>query len=630
MTSQNIFGSVTTDAPPAQITSRSNHPLPRQGIANSTRPIETNKFYANFFLGTRGQGTWTHPYSLSWAQGGGVAGSWGIAVSQVERNRTVYGPGNPAAFFINPLGLQSLILSALELGNNTNLTMDSLLSFSANVNLAPNATATPMITFPLVQGMGFVTGIYGNGTPLIQSSIGFKTLTFGGAVSYSATLRYEVLLQDNTNWLLYITPTSGVAPALSLLNGTTMVGSSTFTGSIQTAKNPSNLTSQAIYDASAGVYPLRGAVNGSTSGAVGSYSFSWTKGGIISRTLLMFALPHHVQSFAPSFSTKVRVALKLDTTTKGISTAVVSDSWSMNENDLPYDMAFAPWSPTLRSQTTLPSAAVALINTVAANELNEDFATQTNLDSMYFSGKALAKFAFTIYAVHDLAKNTGLASAGLVKLKSVFHTFVNNTQIYPLVYDESWRGVVSVGTYMTNDSGLDFGNTYYNDHHFHYGYFVYTAAVIGHLDPTWLKMGTNKAWVNMLVRDYANSITNDPYFPFSRNFDWFHGHSWAKGLFESGDGKDEESSSEDGFASYALKMWGRTIGDPNMEARGNLMLAIQARSFSNYFLMQSNNTVQPPRFIGNKADGIVSLSPSLLSLFPSPFHVQRARPIKRD
>jgi len=615
MTSQNIFDSITTDAPPAQITSRSNHPLPRQGIVNSTRPIGTNKFYANFFLGTRGQGTWTHPYSVSWAQGNGETGSWGIAVSQVDRNRTVYGPGSPAAFFINPLGLQSLILSARELGKDTALTMDTLLCFSANVNLAPNADATPIITFPLVQGMGFVTGVYNNGTPLIQSSIGFKTLTFGGAVSYSATLRYEILLQDNTNWLLYITPTSGVAPALSLLNGNMIIGSSVFTGSIQVSKNPSALTSQTIYDASAGVYPLRGAVTGSASGAVGNYTFSWTKGGTISRTLLMFALPHHVQSFAPNILAKIRASLKLDTTTKGTATAVVSDSWSMNEHNLPYDMTFAPWSPTLRSQTTIPSAAVALINTVAANELNENFVTQTNLDSMYFSGKALAKFAFTIYAVHDLAKNTGLASAGLVKLKSVFNTFVNNTQIYPLVYDESWRGVVSVGTYMTNDSGLDFGNTYYNDHHFHYGYFVYTAAVIGYLDPTWLHKGTNKAWVNILVRDYANSIANDAHFPFSRNFDWFHGHSWAKGLFESGDGKDEESSSEDGFASYALKMWGRTIGDPNMEARGNLMLAIQARSFSNYFLMQTNNTVQPPRFIGNKADGIVSSS----STPPFPF-----------
>lgn len=35
------------------------------------------------------------------------------------------------------------------------------------------------------------------------------------------------------------------------------------------------------------------------------------------------------------------------------------------------------------------------------------------------------------------------------------------------------------------------------------------------------------------------------------------------------------------------------------------MLAIQARSFDNYFLMQSTNKVQPAKFIGNKVTGIL-------------------------
>ena len=96
-------------------------------------------------------------------------------------------------------------------------------------------------------------------------------------------------------------------------------------------------------------------------------------------------------------------------------------------------------------------------------------------------------------------------------------------------------------------------------------------------------------------------------FPFSRMMDWYHGHSFAKGLFESADSKDEESSSEDAFFSYAIKMWGQVIGDDSMEARGNLMLAIQARTLINYFLLQSDNVNQPANFIGNKVTGIVRL-----------------------
>jgi endo-1,3(4)-beta-glucanase len=51
--------------------------------------------------------------------------------------------------------------------------------------------------------------------------------------------------------------------------------------------------------------------------------------------------------------------------------------------------------------------------------------------------------------------------------------------------------------------------------------------------------------------------------------------------------------------------WGHTIGDANLEARGNLQLAITARSLQNYFLYTSNNTVQPSSFIANKVSGIL-------------------------
>ena len=137
----------------------------------------------------------------------------------------------------------------------------------------------------------------------------------------------------------------------------------------------------------------------------------------------------------------------------------------------------------------------------------------------------------------------------------------------------------------------------------HKAYFIHTAAILADLDPHWLP--SNKDWVNSLIRDASNPSTLDGYFPFSRAFDWYHGHSFAKGLFESADSKDEESTSEDAFFSYALKMWGQVTGDASMEARGNLMLAIQKRSFENYFLRKSDNINQPASFTGNKVAGIV-------------------------
>ena len=86
--------------------------------------------------------------------------------------------------------------------------------------------------------------------------------------------------------------------------------------------------------------------------------------------------------------------------------------------------------------------------------------------------------------------------------------------------------------------------------------------------------------MNALVRDVANPSVEDDYFPVSRSFDWYHGHSFAKGLFESGDSKDEESSSEDALFTYGMKMWGQVTGDASMEARGNLMLSVQVSVMS--------------------------------------------------
>ena len=603
MSVDNVFVAFASGPPPSQISSRTDHPVAHSMIAPQKKKLQTNKFYANFFLGSQSSSTFTHPYSLSWAKGTGVLKSYGLAISHIERSQLAFGPGDPARYFINPIGIQSLTLSASELNTTTQLTMDSLDAFSANVNLLPRSGAAPVITFPLIQGMGFVTGVYSNGTPRVESAISFVSVTYVGRMPSGSTFKYQAKLADGTSWNIYVTTSQPGYPvnSFTLTNVRVLQGAPKFQGFIQVAKVPS-AGAETVYDEAAGAYPVAATVSGSVSGTAGTYKLTWTKQGVANRTLLQFALPHHISSLTSGEMTNV----KLQTTTKGMATGVVGNSWTLLEQNLPIDMGFAPWSPSIRGVSKVSAAAMKLINKAAESELSQDMKKQSNLNSMYYSGKALAKFAAITYAVHDVGKNATLAISGLQKLKTAFDTFVRNKQILPLVYESSWGGVVSSGTYQTGDSGLDFGNTYYNDHHFHYGYFVYAAAVIGYLDPNWLTQGTNKAWVNTLVRDYANSVTTDAYFPFSRSFDFFHGHSWAKGLFESGDGKDEESSSEDNLSIYAIKMWGRTTGDKAMEARGNLMLAIQARSMQNYFLYTSDNKVQPANFIGNKVSGVVS------------------------
>lgn len=608
LSASDIFQPIATGAPPAQITARSDFPVPELGIQPQSGALETNKFYANFFLGGQTSPTWTHPYSVAWTNG--TASSWGLGISHIERSQLAFGPNNSYAvdYFVNPIGIESVILSASELGSGTVLTTDSLGGFSVNVNLAATSGATPLITFPLVQGTAFITGVYNGATPLVQSSIAFDTITYVGVAGSENTHKYRAAVADGTTWLVYVTTLSSAyqANTFTLATTTSIQGPSDFNGYIQVAKIPINGSSDAetIYDGSVGTYATAANITGSVDGTTGSYTLSWTKEGVTSQPLLMFALPHHIESFS-SQTADGATDVQLETTTKGMAIAIVADSWTLEEHDLPVSMGFAPWAPSLGSVTQVSAAATAAINAAAEIELSENVTAQTDLNSMYYSGKGLAKFAAVVYAAWEIGNNRTLGLSGLQELEKAFATFVNNDQIIPLVYDSTWGGVVSSCSYEGGGSGCDFGNTYYNDHHFHYGYFLYAAAVIGYLDPDWLTEGTNKAWVDSLARDFANPVSDDSYFPFSRMFDWYHGHSWAEGLFESADGKNEESSSEDTMASYGIKMWGRTTSDTNMEARGNLMLAIQARSLQNYFLYLSNNTVEPAEFIGNKVSGIL-------------------------
>jgi endo-1,3(4)-beta-glucanase len=612
ISADNIFQPIALDPPPPQITTRYDHPSPPNGTQPQSGKIETNKFYANAFAGDQTAGIWTHPYSLSWGNGTGESKSWGMAISHIERSQASFGAPNASIdagqtnFIANPIGLQYVVLSAAELGTQTTLTTDSLTGFSVNVKLSTTNGSSPFIQFPLVQGMGFVTAIYSSGTPLVQSGMGITNLTYVGEFTSGTTQKYRATISGFT-WLIYVSPSTSnySINSFTLLNSGVVQGPSGFSGFIQVAKVPVNSTdAESVYDTSAGVYPTAANITGSVQGTTGTYSLSWSKGGNITNTLLMWALPHHVESFAHGTSSG-QTDLQLVTTTKGYATLIRGDSWTLEEPNLPIEMAFAPWTPASGSLTNVSQATISLLQSVGASELSENITAQTDTGSLYYDGKGLAKFATICYTLNDIAGNATLAMTGLQLLENAFAFHVNNSMQYGIVYDAVYGGVVSNCSYEGGGNGCDFGNAYYNDHHFHYGYFVYAAAVIAYLDPDWLTKGVNKAWVNMLVRDYANSISDDPYFPFQRNFDWYHGHSWAHGIIETFDGKDQESSSEDTMSCYAIKMWGKIIGDTNMEARGNLQLAVQARSLQNYYLYTSDNSVEPPQLIGNKVAGIL-------------------------
>ncbi|KAK0641122.1 glycoside hydrolase family 81 protein [Cercophora newfieldiana] len=605
MGSSDIFANpIGTDSPPSSISRRQDHPAPRLGIENPTMPVQTNKFYANFFLGTQQSPAYLFPYAVAWAKGKGASGSWGMAISHVPADQRLFGPTSSdtgaARYYISPAGIQSLVLSAKELGTSTVLTTDQHTDFSVRVNLRPSPGMPPAIQFPLVQGSAFITAIYAGATPVIQTGVFFKTVTRSTKETKPGVTKYRFNLEDGTTWFLYAHHIKGDPLDLVVANNGVAQAKGAFYGTIQVAKDPGN--GEALFDQACGVYATGVELSGSVKDTTSAYMFKFQRAGMSNATLAMYALPHHQSSFDSATRTRL-TPVELDTPTKGVAKVVLADTWTMVEPDVPVSLGFVPWLPQTGSLSTISDSAKSFIHNIALQELSQNMTKQTDQDSMYFSGKALAKFASIVLAASDILDDKPLAAAGLGQLKIAFSRFTQNSQKYPLVYESAWGGVVSSAAYVTGDAGADFGNSYYNDHHFHYGYFIYAAAVIGHLDPAWVPV--NKPYIDMLVRDISNPSAKDKMFPMWRCFDWYHGHSWAHGLFESLDGKDQESSSEDSMHAYAIKMWGTVSQDANMAARGSLMLAVQARSFRDYYLYHSSNKVQPPEFVGNKVAGIL-------------------------
>jgi endo-1,3(4)-beta-glucanase len=355
------------------------------------------------------------------------------------------------------------------------------------------------------------------------------------------------------------------------------------------------------------MYPIGASLDASVTNDVGTYSINYeTAGNSASGEPLIYVYPHLVESFTSS-TASAATSCQVQSTTKGMMTAVKSSKIEMSENLnpqvqwLPYSVN-ATFSGPSWSQEALQNIAAA-----ANSELAQNMSAQSNTDSTYTSGKVFDKFAYIVLVAKEVLGNDEVAQAGLNSLIEAFSRFTTNNQQVPLMYDTLMKGVTSSAANQEGGSPLDdYGSPFYNDHHFHYGYMVHCAAVVGYVDKAlggnWIE--ENKDWVNSLVRDVANPSNEDTYFPVFRMFDWFHGHSWAAGLFVSADGKNEESSSEDYNFAYGMKMWGMVVGDQAMEARGDLMLAVMKRSMNAYFLMENNNVNQPWNFIDNRVPGI--------------------------
>eukprot|EP00977_Amphora_coffeiformis_P011065 scaffold2651_cov171-Amphora_coffeaeformis.AAC.5 len=314
--------------------------------------------------------------------------------------------------------------------------------------------------------------------------------------------------------------------------------------------------------------------------------------------LLSFALPHHQASLS---NYSVNITDQCINTFHGNTCLVKGNRWTLSE-DLGPAMSFTASRPP--EPTSIPTL---------AQTLSEDLQYKLS-DNMkrgaadtYFSGKLLARLGRVVVIANELldlaagkaeyddvdddslALATKAAAAADLpskeSVKDAVEQLKQGVEIWltkpeaTYLYDKSWGGFVNCGCRYTGKGGNgycnntfpdcpamadvneDFGNAWYADHHYHYGYHVYAAAVVAKFDPAWGEKFFDE--IMLYIRDFANPFEDEYFTPF-RQKDWFLGSSWASGIVSaetSPHGRDEESSSEAIAAYEAVTLFGSVMAD---------------------------------------------------------------------
>lgn len=157
-------------------------------------------------------------------------------------------------------------------------------------------------------------------------------------------------------------------------------------------------------------------------------------------------------------------------------------------------------------------------------------------------------------------------------------------------YDTVWGGLFLRGEDEEAHFYTNFGFPFYNDHHFHLGYFLYALAYYVRHDTAWAQQHRQRIYA--LARDVGNPSYKDKFFPVVRHKDIYMGISWASGVVPGE--RQEESSSESLNCYHGLAALGDALNDPILRGTGQVMLALEIASVREYYHVRDHNFNQFP------------------------------------
>lgn len=212
-------------------------------------------------------------------------------------------------------------------------------------------------------------------------------------------------------------------------------------------------------------------------------------------------------------------------------------------------------------------------------QLKKDVAaTETFAADTYFGGKSLYRASMLLQLARQLGDEESVSSL-TADLTAAFDRWTQ-----PDGCAERAQECFVVDPALGTVVGLapSFGSEEGNDHVFHYGYFLYAAAVVAQEDPS-----LAERWapvLDVLAADIATAPGTDTGFPALRGFDPYFSHAWASGYSSFADGNNQESSSEAVTAWAGLSLWAGVTGNAEMSKLADWLLSGETASALAYWV----------------------------------------------
>jgi endo-1,3(4)-beta-glucanase len=203
---------------------------------------------------------------------------------------------------------------------------------------------------------------------------------------------------------------------------------------------------------------------------------------------------------------------------------------------------------------------------------------------VYENGKHVFKLA-QLLEIADAVQEKTAAQKLRQKLTEILTQWLSSepsSAASPFAYSETPKGVIA------KQPNTQFGNELFNDHHFHYGYFLAASGIL--LDHTPVE---NKAQLSQRLKPGLDALTTDianldisTGYPLLRNFDPYESHSWADGRATTGDGNNQESTSEAVNRWYGIYRLGQALNRQDLVKLGKVGWAMEAEGAQVYWLGQ--------------------------------------------